>query len=230
MPARKKKLVVEVENLETPIAEETTVTEDKVVWVTEAEPEVKPETPPTPVAEPEVPEIEEPAESKTPNSESIFGPSPVEAPKSNTKMFWILIVLFTLLGAAAGALGIYLQGRGSPLLQPSPTPEATLVPSPTPQVELNRQDLNIQILNGGGVPGAAKSAQTYLEKLGYIVAGVGNAETSDYPTTQIAIKDDKKDFLSLLKDDLSGKYTLTEAVDSLDTDSEFDAVVILGKE
>lgn len=214
MPARRKKKVdVEVKATEPPVAEEVVKEEDKPILVAEAEAETEAVTP---VSDP------------VPDSSQIFGPTAAEPPQTNKGLFWILIIVFTVLGAVAGGAGIYLQTRSSSSAHPAPSPETTATPTPTPQ--LNRKDLQIQVLNGSGVTGQAKIAQDYLTGLGYTVVAIGNADTSDFPTTVVAIKDAKKGYFSQLKQDLASKYAVADNPDSLAADSKYDAVITLGKE
>ncbi len=214
MPA-KKKIEVEVEVSETPVEETPTPTEaavevkenGKPILVAETEPEVKEEVP----------------------ASQIFGPAVVEPLPTNKGLFWILIVVFAVLGAAAGGIGIYLQNRSpAPPSPPTPTPQA--VATPTPAAEVNREDLAVQVLNGSGVPAAAAAARDFLEELGYTDVAAGNADSSDYATTQIAIKNSQKQYLTLLQDDLSEEYPLATEVETLDEDSNYDVVITLGRE
>ncbi len=194
------------------------------------------------VAEAEIPtenatDEEQPAEIATKEGDTlsatdnaqIFGPQPVEGTKSSKKIFWVLIILFTLLGAAAGGMGIYLQNRGSKA-SPSPTPEAMASPTSTPMVELDKTAISIQILNGSGITGAAKAAQDYLEGQGYTISAVGNADSSDYEAMIIAVKDDKKDYFAQLKKALATKYTVEDQADMVASSIKYDVVITIGKE
>lgn len=234
MPASKK-VEVEVEATEEELAE-STPKEEKPVWVTEeAETDTVPkdqlpesdpvelETPPTQMAE----------HSPKTVPESIFGPTSAEPPKSSKKLFWILIVVFTLLGILAGGVGIYLQNRSggeSGTTLPTPSPEVSPEPSPTPLVELDRSDITVQVLNGSGVSGAASKAKDYLEDLGYSVSNIGNADSSDFESTQISLKADAEKYESLLRSDLEEEYTVSSNVEALDEDSDYDVVITLGSE
>lgn len=247
MPAKKKpKVEVEVEEVEVvaPVveveAEPETVAEDektgaeKAVWVAEAEPETVAETTTEDETEPEpvketAPEVPKP-HSQPADTSSIFGPTPEEASKGNKKLFWVLIVVFAFLGAAAGGAGIYLQNRPSVEPAPSPTPEATTLPSPSPETSLNREDISIQVLNGSGVTGAAGKAKDYLEGLGYTVDNVGNANSSDYTQTEISTTPSAQKYADMLTEDLKSKYSVSDQVGSLDSDSNYDVVIILGSE
>ncbi len=204
MPARKKKVEVEVEVSEQAVIE---TPEDKPLLLAEA-----------------------PVSETSPDASAIFGPVAADPPPTNKGLFWILIVVFALLGAVAGGGGIYLQNQSrSTRPAPSSTPE-TVAASPTPAPQLNRKDLQIQVLNGSGVTGAAKVAQDYLIGVGYTVAAVGNADSTDFPTTTVAIKDSRKAYFSQLKQDLASKYTVADSPDSLAADSKYDVVITLGKE
>lgn len=248
MPVKKKsvrKVEVEVEVTDQPAideqpqvmaAEEIGLEEmdkenDKPILVTETEGQTETAAEVEPTVDPEVATDPEPEpDTASVNSSQIFGPQPVDPPKSNKKTFWVIIILFAVLGAAAGGIGIYLQNNGSIggfMARPTPTPEVT-EPTPTPAAELDRSELSIQVLNGSGVTGAAKTAQEYLEGLGYSVDAVGNADESDLETTQVAIKSEKEEFSDLVKEDLSEQYTVDEEVGELDEDSTYDVVITLG--
>lgn len=219
MPTAKSSPVAEIEPVVQPVTPPASLSE-KPILVAEAEPEAAIE-PPT-LIEPQ------PEPIPTPTSSDMFGPVPAESKAGGNKLFWIIIAVFAVLGVAAGGIGIYLQNRSKPTPLASPAPEVSPLPSSSPEVQLNRKDLQIQVLNGSGVVGAAKKAQDYLEGLGYKVAAVGNASSSDYTTTQISLKDSKKDYLSILKKDLLGKYDVANTADSLEDNSKYDAVIILG--
>lgn len=114
---------------------------------------------------------------------------------------------------------------------PTPTPKPTGTASSTDKATgLDRSKLSVRIMNGSGVSGAAKKASDFLEKLGYNVIQIGNAETSDYEETEIQITKAQDDFLPLLKKDLSSDYTIASTTDEPASDEKADAVVIIGKE
>ncbi len=232
MAVKKKAKKVEVVEVEAPVVEATETADtpaEKPILVTEAE-----NAPESPVADQTAAETQAETVAKddtlsaTDNAQ-IFGPQPVEVGKSNKKIFWILIIVFTLLGATAGGVGIYLQNRGSKALTPSPTLEAAASPTPTPVVDLDKKAVTIQILNGSGITGAAKTAQDYLEGQGYTVSAVGNADTQDFQNTVIAIKADKKDYFAQLKKALAAKYTVEDQADTVASSVNYDVVITLGK-
>lgn len=145
--------------------------------------------------------------------------------------FWALIVVGV---AILTGLGLLVAVRGpesitSMFVTPTPTPTSTPTPTPTPAVP-NRADITIEVLNGSGVGGAAAKMQEFLEGKGYDVGRAGNADSSDYEETEIHVKSQSQEFLSLLEDDISEGYTVGSASADLADNSDFDAQVIVGKE
>jgi len=116
---------------------------------------------------------------------------------------------------------------------PAPTPTPTMAPKPTPTKDatiVKREDVTISVLNGAGVPGAAKTMKEYLESKGYVVESVGNADEYTYTETMILVKDDDDEIAALLRKDLGSDYTVASKTGDLDTDATFDAQVIVGAE
>lgn len=147
-------------------------------------------------------------------------------PKKGKKVFWLFFL-------AAIVLAVVFGVRKLPLFQPQPSPSPSPKPEPVEEVvvepELDRADLKLQVLNGSGEKGVAGIAQEYLEELGYQDVDAANAEDFDYEDVQIEIKQDKEEYLPMLKEDLEEKYTVSEETATLNEDSDFDAVVIIGK-
>lgn len=93
---------------------------------------------------------------------------------------------------------------------------------------LDRADLTIQVQNGSGESGVAKTMSDKLTSLGYKVSGTANADNFDYAQTVIQISASNKDFLPLLKKDLGTDYTIGAA--TADYAGSGDGIVIVGKE
>jgi len=142
-----------------------------------------------------------------------------------------IIILFLLL--LAGGIIIYLKSMGvKPFNQNSKEPVATVSPAvqATPTLmEIRKEDLKINIQNGGGKAGAAGVAKTYLEGLGYRVGATGNADSFTYEKSEISIKESKKTFLDDLVKSFSQKYSLSEKYPSIDEGNEFDVIIKIGK-
>jgi len=159
----------------------------------------------------------------------------VKDEKANKKPFWIIFPVILLVGALAGGVFIYREGvkktekTEEQLAVVSPSPIPTETPEALPVAELKREDLKLQVLNGAGVAGTAAKAREFLEGLGYKEVAIGNADSFDYEETEVSIKEDKKDYLEMLTDDLSEEYTLSAQTPYVDKENEFDAIVVIGK-
>lgn len=93
---------------------------------------------------------------------------------------------------------------------------------------LDRADLTLQVQNGSGESGVAKTMSDKLTGLGYKVSGTANADNFDYAQTVIQVKATNKDFIPLLKKDLGTDYTIGAATS--DYAGTGDGIVIVGKE
>lgn len=91
--------------------------------------------------------------------------------------------------------------------------EQVLAPAPQPApadrskgaAPLPRGDTSVMVLNGNGVPGAAKTAGTRVHGLGYIVSGVANASRSDYDRTIVMYRPGRRAEGERLAKDLGAK-------------------------
>lgn len=150
--------------------------------------------------------------------------------KQGPKFVWIFVYTLIILGALAAGYFIYNTGtapRGEVEREIATAPSPTMT-SETQAPELDRSELTIQILNGAGEPGVASTAQEYLENLGYEVSEIGNAESFDYEETVVSLKEVRSEFEELLIDDLGENYVVSDEVETLDEDSDYDAVITIG--
>lgn len=117
-------------------------------------------------------------------------------------------------------------------LTPTATPVPTAKPSSNPldkTTGLNRASILVDVQNGSGEVGAASKGADTLKSFGYKVGSVGNADAFTYEGAVVRIKDSKKEYLPLLKKDLSSAYTLGTTSTDLSASSSADALVIFGK-
>lgn len=101
--------------------------------------------------------------------------------------------------------------------------------SPLDKSGLDRSKLSIIAQNGSGIEGTAGKASAILKELGYNISSTGNADNYNYKGITIKVKDSKKDFVDLLKKDLSKDYAITSTSSDLPPSSASDAVIIIGK-
>ena len=73
-----------------------------------------------------------------------------------------------------------------PLPGKEPKPSATASPSVSgPPLVTPPEDVSVTVLNGSGVAGEASRVAKELTAAGFTVVSVGNADRSDYPTTEV---------------------------------------------
>lgn len=149
---------------------------------------------------------------------------------------WIIVPTALLVGALVGGLITYFSGISKlNMVVSSPSPIATTIPEvqetpkSSPASEVKRDGIKVQILNGSGVAGAAGKAKTLLEGLGYKDVDTGNAASSDFATTEVAVKESNDSYLDLIINDLSKNYEAKEGSKPLSASSKYDIVITLGK-
>lgn len=160
-----------------------------------------------------------------------FGALDDEKPASGKKKKLILfVIVLVLLLLAAGAV-FYFQGAQdtTPQNNQATTQQPTPQPTPTTAPQLERSDLSVQVLNGSGTPGKAGEVAEYLEGLGYENIDTGNADSYDYDETVVQLKEDAADYEDLVIADLESEYPVQSNVETLDEDSEYDLIIIIGQ-
>lgn len=98
----------------------------------------------------------------------------------------------------------------------------------TKKEELERKDLTILVENGTDITGLGGRTKSFLEKLGYKVKGVGDAEVTGRQNTLLKFKKDKVNFKDMLISDMKDKYTDIVIEDDLDEKSDYDLLIIVG--
>lgn len=156
--------------------------------------------------------------------------------KSNSILLvWALIVIVAAITTGLGLL--FFSGKSNNQTQKAPsvvpTQEITTTPAPSaiPTVpSIAKEDINIEVLNGGGVAGAASKMKDFLVRLGYKVGDTGNASDYSYEKTEIHVKSGQENIADMLSSDLEDDYTLGSSSADLDADSEYDVRIIVGSE
>lgn len=149
----------------------------------------------------------------------------------NKRLFFAGIGVFAVIIAISGSLFYFWtmdkKSVAGPPLQVSPTPK--IVPSETPKPVLNRAEISVEVQNGSGKPGAAKSASEKLKSLGYNVVKTGNAAKSDYKNTEISLSPDVASVSGLLLTDIKSQFPASTVAGDLST-SDVKVRLIVGKE
>ncbi len=203
------------------------------------------------VSEPSTPAVSEPE----PQSEAVESPvveeqktflgvpetdnfdSTLKKPEGGVFFKFFLVTFFaTLLALAlAGGIYVYLTGTKGVNLKnivnsqtPTPVSTDTPMPSASPASNIDVSTLKVSVLNGNGGIGVASAAKTVIEKAGFKVSNLGNADSFDFTDTLIQVKPSiSADIAAKMKDALSTNYSV-KIGDSLDAKSNFDIVVTVG--
>jgi hypothetical protein len=101
--------------------------------------------------------------------------------------------------------------------------------SPIDKSGLDRSNLSLIVQNGSGIEGVAGKAANILKAFGYNVVSTGNADNYNYQGVTIKVKNNKGNFINLLKQDLSKDYTISANTSDLPSDSPTDTLIIIGK-
>lgn len=194
---------------------------------------------PTPTEAPTPPGVAEDEKSREETVKELFGgesqpitPEITKHTKNRTMPLYLWAGIVVAVALLTGGILLVATGRVKlPSFVSKPTPTPTSSPSPTPTITaVSRAEIKVQVINGGGVAGAAGKMKRFLEKKGWTVVAVGNADAYTYEETEILVKSGKETYRSLLEQDLKEDYVLGTASASLPQDSPYDVQVIVGEE
>ncbi len=146
---------------------------------------------------------------------------------------WAVVTIVVALLTGSILFAVAKKGSSVSSLFVRPTPTSTPAPTPTPTptpAPVDKASIKIQVLNGGGTPGAASKMKKYLEDKGYTVDSTGNTDEYTYTSTEIHGKDTMTDAVNNLKVDLKDTYSLGTVASDLDASASADVQVIVGKE
>ncbi|GIW62361.1 MAG: hypothetical protein KatS3mg090_0187 [Patescibacteria group bacterium] len=140
-----------------------------------------------------------------------------------------IIYGYSTIQGKTGQLNISLPSRLLTRQEPTATPMPTKAPQPTPTPTpvINKEEINIKILNGSGVRGQAGKLQNYLEEKGYSQIITGNADNFDYTQTEIQYK--SENLMNAVKEDLKDLVS-NPTLKLLNDDSNADIVIIIGSD
>lgn len=172
----------------------------------------------------------------TPQQEPSQLPSPapevesVNPPSTKPKLGKTTLIILAVILVALLAFGVVAAVRKGSTPEPSPTPSplATPAPSPSPTPEpVVMSDLQVNVLNGSGVPGEAGKVAKLLEELDIVEPDTGNAENYDYTTTYVSLKPNLPTSVYDSIKSVLADYTVMQG-DPLEEDHDYDVVVIVG--
>ncbi len=145
--------------------------------------------------------------------------------KKNTATIIVVVIVAV---ALIGGLFIFQQSKKNKQTQVV-TEKNT--PSPTEKPKIDKKDVKIQVLNGSGIAGQARTAADALKKAGFNPDNIktDNAKDSDHKITTVAAKEGFEGVSQEAKDSLATVFDKVEiASTNLDKDNQFDIVITTG--
>lgn len=153
--------------------------------------------------------------------------------RSFFKTLLIILVFLLIGGAIVGGFFYYQRGVSKKASEPekptktAPT-EISKAPTPTPE-EVDISKFSISVLNGSGVAGEAAKVASLLKQAGFSEPKTGNAQSYDYTTTIVSLKQDVPNTVfEKLKEVLSDSYSVEKSETPLRDDSTYDITIIVG--
>jgi len=182
----------------------------------------------SPQTSPELPATPAPADTSSDQTSA----DPPPPPKKTWA--WIIIIILLVVGIVIAGFALYSSffsttSESTPVATES-TPSPTSAPSATPQPTPDRSRIKIQVLNGSGIPGKAGEVASALEALGYSDVATGNADAYDYDQTEISVAADADAVFTQLVADLKSELTISEESGVLPQDSQYTAVIVVGRQ
>ncbi len=138
--------------------------------------------------------------------------------------FAISFLLFVLISKFGSSFKIpnFMTKKNVVVVTPTLAP-----PTPTPTPNFKKEEVKIKVLNGSGVKGKATEVKDILRKKGYVEILTDNADNFDYVTTEIQVKNDKRQLGDMVRDDLKD-YIAAPKITVLDDKEASDLVLIFG--
>jgi len=149
--------------------------------------------------------------------------------KKNKQMYWAGLVLTVVVLVMVGGVGwarirLVTESEVVPTPTSGPVPATEVVQEEL--VDLSRENINLEILNGSGVAGAAGAVADKFELLGYANITTGNTPRS--PKTELLVDPAVRDRMGQLLTDAKEILGINEIAGEL-TDSSASARIIVGE-
>lgn len=153
------------------------------------------------------------------------------APQKKSKLPLIIAVIVIVIIVIGGIL-LFARSNSGTSTQTEITPTLGTTPSPTPAPVIDKESVQIQVLNGTSTPHQASNVAVTLSNAGYNLDNIKTGNFSDGATTTTISY--KAGFLGIAEDiqnALNSDFPDSEVSSSeLAADSEFDVVVTTGGE
>ena len=172
-------------------------------------------------------------EEIAPTEESVASETPLEievpVEKSNRKLLRAGLIVVLIIFGVTGWIFYFTSRYTEKTTQEEITLEETEVATPTPApelVQLEREEITLEILNGSGVAGAAGDAAEIFEALGYVDVEAGNGD--DTVGNDLYVITEFEDIIDVLLEDVESELDISSIAGELE-DSDYAARIILGE-
>lgn len=192
----------------------------------------------------------DPAKGKDSEKEQEMGAEASTAKNKNSvnrtlpllAVFSLLLLALAYLLWSKGYLSAFFSNESSepviPQLEevtPAPTAspvasDAAVITSPTPS-PVDLALYRVQVLNGSGQAGEAGVVEEILLAEGFSDIDLGNADSYDYVSTEVQLAEDTpSQVYAEIERALNSDYVLSLSADRLNSNSEYDVLIIVGSE
>lgn len=149
------------------------------------------------------------------------------------RLMFMLLLAFLLIGAVVGGVFYYkskvskkpAENEKAEEVLPTKPPSA----EPSAEVKLDLSKYSVNILNGSGIPGEAGKVGEELKELEFKEIKTANADSYDYTTTTVSLKEELPDEVyQAIAEVLSKNYNPEKDKTALEKNSSYDIVITVG--
>ncbi|GEM_PF-1720305 len=174
----------------------------------------------------------EPGNTISENTQSVNTVPPEVNQSSHRRTILVMVLCLALLGIIGAGVFSYLMGpKEKTPVQPTATPPL-YTPSPIPKTASPTlpplSKFSVVVLNGSTREGVASKLAALLTENGYQVIQTDNADTSDYQSTEIHVKDNVPESVKIALDKLV-KTSYASSIYGPVVNQKPDIIIIIGQ-
>jgi len=150
------------------------------------------------------------------------------------KVIILIVILLVIVGSVVGGVLYFQKGISeSTQVEPTPTQAPVQTATPTPEAEtVDKTNISVNVLNGSGIAGEAGKVKEMLIEAGFSEdnVSIGNAASYDFENVTVSLKEGASNALyDEIEGALTGSYEVSLSDEALDKDTNYEAVLTVGK-